>query len=198
MGRASLRLPVSRGECEAGVLQESILLAVYTGSLALRLTTVKWPVLSSLSAMCILQLTTQKAGVGSRTAISSWRVGSIDTFTLGNKVRIFSVWARLHCMNISLIKKRNDDCVQDEAWLGGERTKRGNISFGGNCFIHFSLIFLKVGLLPLLVIYPMWSQWESVLPSFPLFPHMLCALHSYGCNSCAQTVFLLQRRGITL
>ena len=70
-GGASLTLAVSQGECEAVALWESIVLEIYIGSITLQLTTVKWPVLSSLSAMCIIQLTTQKAGVGSRTAISS-------------------------------------------------------------------------------------------------------------------------------
>lgn len=144
---------------------------MYISSITLQLTTVKWPVLSSLSAVCIIQLTTQKAGVGSHTAISSWRVGSIDTFTLGNKVRIFSVWARLHCMNIFLIEKRDDGCVQDNAWLAGGKRKRGNISFGQNCFIHFSLIFLKEILFHLWVIYDLKpiGIYASTLSPSPMY-----------------------------
>lgn len=86
-----LMLVMSQGECKAVTLEERMLLEIHISSITLQLTTVKSHVLLSLSAMCIIQFTTQKVGVGSHTAISSSQAYSVDTFTFRNTVGIVSV-----------------------------------------------------------------------------------------------------------
>lgn len=59
-------LVMSQEDCKAIVLQKGMLLEIYICSVTLQRTAVKWSLLLSLSAACIIQLTTQKAGVGSQ------------------------------------------------------------------------------------------------------------------------------------
>lgn len=153
-----------------------------TSAQSLQLTTVKWPVLSSLSAMCILQLTIQKAVVGSRTAISSWRVGSTDTFTWGNEVGIFPVWARLHCMNISLIWERDDDSVQDEARLAGGKRKKQCMFWRELFHSFFPLSFWRKFYFPDWLYISFGASGNLYFHPFP------CTLHSYGFKSCMNCI----------
>lgn len=156
-----------------------LLLEVCTHSITLQLTTGKGPALLSLTARSITQLTTQKAGAGSHTAISRWWFGPIDTFTLGDIVRILSVWARLHCLSISLIGKRWRLHTGQGVISMREKKERQYIIWR-DYFIHFAWIFLKIWgfFSPLLSCIPFVVKGSLCFHPFPIFH-----IHCIGCTA---------------